>query len=1023
MIEVKNVSKTFFKGTRKEQTVLENASLSLPSTGLVCLVGPSGSGKSTILNAIGGLISYDGKILYDGNEVKIEEYRRNHIGYIFQDFLLFDSLSVRDNIKIGLALADVYEEKEVSRRTEILLKAVGLNINSSRSAGALSLGQKQRVGIARALANSPKILLADEPTGNLDSKNSLRIMDILKSLSKERLVIVVTHNMSLVNLYADQAFRIENRAFVEFDPKEEDISEVYEEETKKQSYQKRETKVGSLTLSFYAEDDAPERKITIVERNGKLIVTGENVTLSSEDALKPILEQAEKSEEKKEEGTLLSTEEKTERGELSSEEETSSEDSSLTFEPRHDKKPLKERSFFLSLFNRNPLGQTQYKGKKSFRILEIILPLLAFLFFNLYFVSVDITAEAITVYNMENNLLLAHYTDEKKKEVSEDPDNKQVSLTIDDYIQWKKDDPHLISGPKTSPVFVTRTWGATYAESHNSLPYFELTFEDGSSFLSTSDQSRFLLLEEYKPIFPAQLNSYTLADDEVLVDISLSDNDNYHEGEASGTTITFFRSNGSSNNGEQASLTPYKQDITYKVKGFVNTGLNAIFGPNALKEYFELMTFGHAPYSNEYNLTNYFTSFPSLEGTTFLRQGESDSSFTYSEEGSPSAIDPKYFTKSEQEEPRLFDYLPYVTLSEEEKKNWLLQKTYYYDDTGDYSIYVNPAFVTNADSVRDPKNANAKIMAFKKTNIGEQEYDSYREFYRLLVATKLITSVRIDPTCEDDDESGKIILHLPSGLSDSFPDVSLLPDTTEVSYVFDNRQTLATNDNLTYMKNMKVGTSYQGSIDDPIHLSEKSYQLLLYHLTQQGPTFLPLYYKDSLSQSSLQSAYNSGSFLLTSDPESTISYLNNRYKEEGVVFETVASVRRQIGENHLQSDSAGYLIVLLVLFLLFIVFALLDNIGKVNSLRYNIGVKRCLGYSKGAILEECIADLLVNFLTETVIPTLIFSVLLYYVNLYSAGGFLLVFFFIYLLVTMLAMLIPLLILLGKKPADILHSLN
>ncbi|MFA6586550.1 MAG: ATP-binding cassette domain-containing protein, partial [Bacilli bacterium] len=211
MIEAKNVSKTYNPGSRKENCVLNNASLSLPDTGMVFIVGKSGIGKSTILNAIGGLISYEGEILYNGKKEDIEKYRRRNIGYIFQSFYLFEELSVRDNIRIGLNLAGVYDEKEITRRVGILLAAVGLNINASRSAGALSLGQRQRVAIARALASNPHIILADEPTGNLDSKNSLRIMDILKNLSKDHLVLCVTHNVNLVHLYADKAFSVENK--------------------------------------------------------------------------------------------------------------------------------------------------------------------------------------------------------------------------------------------------------------------------------------------------------------------------------------------------------------------------------------------------------------------------------------------------------------------------------------------------------------------------------------------------------------------------------------------------------------------------------------------------------------------------------------------------------------------------------------------------------------------------------------------------------------------------------------------
>lgn len=227
MIEAKNVTKVYNPNSRNANKVLDNASLTLPDSGFIFIVGKSGIGKSTILNAIGGLISYQGDIYYDQKKVDIESYRRKNIGYIFQDFLLFDELTVRDNIRIGLNLAGVYDEDEITRRVNILLHAVRLNINAKRKTAALSLGQRQRVAVARALAGNPHIILADEPTGNLDSVNSFNLMDILKSLSKNHLVICVTHNMNLVNLYADKAYAIIDKKFTEINPKSEKLDETY----------------------------------------------------------------------------------------------------------------------------------------------------------------------------------------------------------------------------------------------------------------------------------------------------------------------------------------------------------------------------------------------------------------------------------------------------------------------------------------------------------------------------------------------------------------------------------------------------------------------------------------------------------------------------------------------------------------------------------------------------------------------------------------------------------------------------
>lgn len=1021
MIEAKNVSKTFFKGSRKEQKVLENASLSLPSTGLVCLVGPSGSGKSTILNAIGGLISYDGTILYDGNEVAIEEYRRNHIGYIFQDFLLFDNLSVRDNIKVGLALADVYDEKEVSRRTEILLKAVGLNINSSRSAGALSLGQKQRVAIARALANSPKILLADEPTGNLDSKNSLRIMDILKSLSKDRLVLMVTHNMSLVNLYADQAFRIENRAFVEFNPKGEEVSEVYEEETKKTSFVKNETTVGSLTLSFYAEEGAPERKITIVEKNGKLLVSGENVILSSMDALKPIFEESEKAEAKKKDGISSESEEETEEEidkETAPEQREDSSDPTYSFTPRKDKKPWKERSFFLSLFNRNPLSQTNYKGKRSFRILEITLPIISFFFFNLYFASVDLASTAYTPYKMEDNLVLAHYTKEKQKEVRKDP-SKDVKFTIDDYIDWKKNDPDLISGPTFTPIQYR-----DYSSSVGDLffPSYCITFEDGTTINGNEDSTTagFLSFEDYKSIFSSELSNYTLADDEVLVDTSFLSSKEYHHGKIENATITIFPESYYS---RHVSLTPYVKNLTYKIKGFVTTDLKAVYASKATTESFQLIEAAMNHNTSNFGFAPRLVSLPSLEGVTFLRKTDTSANVTYSDDSLPSELVDKNF---QFKGDYLYSNLPFVTMSDSAKKLWWLSERdsqAYYEET---ALSSNPAFLASEGKATDNTDPSKKIMAFSDVTCDGYTLDSYSEFYRMLIVSKLLSSIKVDPTLPGETDKDVITIHLPKGLKDSFPNANWKPKDTEVSSVLDYQPNAESTSDFysyySYLQHINIGDPYEGSIDEPIVLSQDAYIRLLFLLAGKEP-FLSFYSDNSYYQTELQMTYTNHRFLLSKNPDSTVRILNERYQDKGIVFVKVSVARKAMGASSLNSSSRSYLIVLGGLFLLFLIFSLLDNIGKVNSLRYTIGVKRCLGYKKSEILWENIADLFANFLTKTIVPVLIFALLFSFVKLYASGFWILLFFAIYLVFDLLSMLIPLGILLGKKPADILHSLN
>ena len=206
MIKIKSLYKVYRSKNLKKCYALNDVNLTLPDTGLVFVLGKSGSGKSTLLNLIGGLDKItSGKIEVDGNDIshlnerRMCNYRNSHIGFIFQDFHLIDSLTVRRNVELSLDLQNKNDNGEV----DDALKKVGLDGYADRYPRELSGGQKQRVAIARAIVKKPKVVLADEPTGNLDSKTSKQIISLLKELSKEILVIVVSHNLKLVNEFAE----------------------------------------------------------------------------------------------------------------------------------------------------------------------------------------------------------------------------------------------------------------------------------------------------------------------------------------------------------------------------------------------------------------------------------------------------------------------------------------------------------------------------------------------------------------------------------------------------------------------------------------------------------------------------------------------------------------------------------------------------------------------------------------------------------------------------------------------------
>ena len=215
MIEVKNVTKVY-KSKKKSQCVaLDRISFKLPDTGLVFIVGKSGSGKSTLLNIIGGLdsatsgeINVFGNKIHDFGESGLYSYRSGMVGFIFQDFHLIDSLTVKENILLSLKLIGDEDVKLYDDKVSNILRDVDLDGYEDRYPSELSGGEKQRVAIARCLIKQPDIILADEPTGNLDSNTTKQIIDLIKKISKNKLVVLVSHNLYDAYEYADRIIEL-----------------------------------------------------------------------------------------------------------------------------------------------------------------------------------------------------------------------------------------------------------------------------------------------------------------------------------------------------------------------------------------------------------------------------------------------------------------------------------------------------------------------------------------------------------------------------------------------------------------------------------------------------------------------------------------------------------------------------------------------------------------------------------------------------------------------------------------------
>ena len=213
MLQLKNIVKTYVAGDTK-QDALKGVSMNFRENEFVSILGQSGSGKTTLLNIIGGLDRYtSGDLIINGvstskyKDADWDYYRNHSIGFVFQSYNLIPHQSVLSNVELALTLAGISKKERRARAIEVL-KKVGLADHIHKRPNQMSGGQMQRVAIARALINNPDILLADEPTGALDSETSVQIMELLKEIAKDKLVIMVTHNPELAAKYSTRIIRV-----------------------------------------------------------------------------------------------------------------------------------------------------------------------------------------------------------------------------------------------------------------------------------------------------------------------------------------------------------------------------------------------------------------------------------------------------------------------------------------------------------------------------------------------------------------------------------------------------------------------------------------------------------------------------------------------------------------------------------------------------------------------------------------------------------------------------------------------
>ncbi|MBQ8293683.1 MAG: ATP-binding cassette domain-containing protein [Bacilli bacterium] len=266
MLKLENISKYYYNSSNVT-CALRKINLDFKIGEFVAITGESGSGKTTLLNLISGLDSYeDGEMYYHDKQTSYfddedwEKYRKEEIAFIFQHYNLIDSFTVLENVAVSYII-DGYKPKEAKAKAKEVLKLVGLNKDIHKKAIKLSGGQKQRLSIARALAKETNIIVADEPTGNLDAENGRIILELLKKLSKDKLVIVVTHNLAQIEPFITRKVRLHDGEIV----LDEKISEIErKEDVQEKEIKKEKTFVKMMNFSFLNLKSQPKKTLLLM---------------------------------------------------------------------------------------------------------------------------------------------------------------------------------------------------------------------------------------------------------------------------------------------------------------------------------------------------------------------------------------------------------------------------------------------------------------------------------------------------------------------------------------------------------------------------------------------------------------------------------------------------------------------------------------------------------------------------------------------------------------------------------------
>ncbi|MBP5216501.1 MAG: ABC transporter ATP-binding protein [Bacilli bacterium] len=1026
MIELKDVSKSYRSGGKKQQ-VLSHASLTLPDTGLIFIVGQSGSGKSTALNTIGGLLDYEGSILYDGEAVNMETYRRKNVAYIFQDFLLFDDLSVRENIKIALEIAGIHDEKEISKRVGLLLKAVNLAINPSRKAGALSLGQRQRVAIARALALSPKLILADEPTGNLDTKNSKTILSLLKSLAKDRLVLIVSHNLNLVRLYADAAYAIQEGKFVSLDPQSIALDSSYGDTAiELAEMEQEEIDSPSLMVKLFVAKGEKKQKISIIQKNGKLILVADNGQAMKTNEIS-IIDASGSFEE--------------EGGEKVNEE-------LLNFQAVEEDKQASRKSKWSRI--KETALSSHGAGKRKvighlYRFFEVLAPLAIFL-------AVD--AMAIAFQEVDKTLgYQESYADSisfigEARQVDEvDEIYQNRSFDFEDAYHWVKDDNGISS---FYPGYGNHEYGPLQFEVNSLLP---VSYGAEGTPKVTAKKFDFVSIDDYKDVASfSALKKYNLADDEIVLPIQLLGDlveCPCFGGKPLVEAIVGTRIRMSRPVLTETEETPAMfslkivgvEDLPIDHVPVIDTEMKAVrysfvtpFFVSA-KKAVEMKTYSAAAYAHPYYAQNMLLP-KKFEGYTFYEFGETARKESFPG-GSPmwTLNDGYHFeehvldTYSEDSLSAAVAYgLPIFFMSEaayEDLPTDLVSHNRFFGEkVGRYAIV--------KESDPDEKAIYFILPSyFSATAV----YSSRDRFFGALAANAVtfnhVTEKPAGATADAtfDREGHFIDVVVPSAYEEVMGGFDVYPAMEEGLEV--------------WQRHAETGAFAYGSIISSIGERDLIPNLLRVVGTYPSDSFYDPVYIDPLAEFYLQGnvdefeintgaeegvnpelvAYTDPLLLFSSDPAKTKRYFEEKLESFGVSAHT----KRDLYYSTVRSDYVylyfDYLFPVGALLLVVLVLVMLNASAKVNANKAGYGVLRCLGKKRGEILAEDSVAMLLHSIFFTAGPLALLTLVLILFDLYLLGWLVVPFFFAYTFLVLLFSELPLILTLRKPPIEIMHSLQ